>query len=291
MYPDLCDDPEGSGYPLTMTDVVTVTGPAGLWPISVSAAASFLPGALASSRLPIRLNFRTSLPMRGLAVAISFPWTRSVARQLVIAPDVAAHSTIAFPRRAFRSAAGRASRDTEVVGASELSCDLSSEVSGSTGVTDVPVEPPKPPVVPDGSGGPADAPGVAGAEGCETGPAPSTLVALTVNEYAIPFVRPETVHRSGPKLHVQVFPPGWAVTVYLQIGAPPSAAGAAHVTVTCRSPATTSGANGDCGTDGPSLTTSGRARITAVPNGPSPSWPKPPGPQQVVAPLPKTTHE
>ena len=46
----------------------------------------------------------------------------------------------------------------------------------------------------------------------EAAPCPATFVALTVNEYEVPLVRPETVQPSAPLVE-QVAPPGLAVAV------------------------------------------------------------------------------
>jgi hypothetical protein len=46
----------------------------------------------------------------------------------------------------------------------------------------------------------------------EAAPVPTPFVAVTVNEYVVPLVRPPTVQESAP-LVVQVAPPGEAVTV------------------------------------------------------------------------------
>lgn len=43
-----------------------------------------------------------------------------------------------------------------------------------------------------------------GADGDEAVPAPFAFVAVTVNVYESPFVRPTTLHVSGPLVHVQV---------------------------------------------------------------------------------------
>ena len=51
-----------------------------------------------------------------------------------------------------------------------------------------------------------------GALGAEAGPVPMTLVAVTVNVYVAPVVRPETVHVVAPVV-VQVNPPVLEVTV------------------------------------------------------------------------------
>ena len=48
-------------------------------------------------------------------------------------------------------------------------------------------------------------------EAAEASPVPTSLVAVTVNVYAVPLSRPVTV--TGPSLPVAVCPPGDAVTV------------------------------------------------------------------------------
>lgn len=50
-------------------------------------------------------------------------------------------------------------------------------------------------------------------------PSPTELEATMVNEYTVPFVRPTTVQEVMEL--VQVLPPGFAVTTYLVIVAPP----------------------------------------------------------------------
>ena len=60
-------------------------------------------------------------------------------------------------------------------------------------------------------------------------PVPAAFVAVTVNTYAVPLVRPVTVQERAPVV-VHVRPPGLAVTVYAVIAAPPFAAGAVHDT-------------------------------------------------------------
>jgi hypothetical protein len=60
-------------------------------------------------------------------------------------------------------------------------------------------------------GAPGAVAGVTALDGDEAGPAPAPLVAVTVNVYAVPFVKPETVN--GLAEPVAVAPPGEAVTV------------------------------------------------------------------------------
>src|SRR5665213_272194 len=68
-------------------------------------------------------------------------------------------------------------------------------------------------VTPVGAPGKVD--GVAGADGAEAGPVPMPLVAVTVNLYATPLVKPVTVQLVVvPLAVVQVWPP-LEVTVYL----------------------------------------------------------------------------
>lgn len=54
----------------------------------------------------------------------------------------------------------------------------------------------------------------------------------------MPFVNPITLQLNDPVVHVQVFPPGDEVTVYLVITAPPFESGADQDTVTEPFPAT-----------------------------------------------------
>jgi hypothetical protein len=55
--------------------------------------------------------------------------------------------------------------------------------------------------------------GVTGLDGSDAGPVPFALVAVTVNVYGVPFVRPVTVQLNGPDVQVQVRPPGDAVAL------------------------------------------------------------------------------
>ena len=55
------------------------------------------------------------------------------------------------------------------------------------------------------------------------------MVAVTVNVYAVPLVRPGTVTDVAPVV-VAVKPPGDAVTVYPVMGEPPLLAGVVHDT-------------------------------------------------------------
>ncbi len=76
---------------------------------------------------------------------------------------------------------------------------------------------------------------------------PTVLVAVTVNVYAVPLVRPLIVQESAPDDNPQVRPPGLVVTVYAVIVDPPLLTGALHDTTTCvlpLTPATLVGAPG-----------------------------------------------
>ena len=60
---------------------------------------------------------------------------------------------------------------------------------------------------PDGApgtvGGPAPS-GVTGADATDGAPVPTLFVARTVKVYGVPFVKPVTVHESGPDPHPHV---------------------------------------------------------------------------------------
>ena len=71
--------------------------------------------------------------------------------------------------------------------------------------------------------------GVALSLAVEESPPPALLVAVTVNVYAVPLVSPVTVQ--GELAQSCVMPPGFAVTVYLVMVAPPLLAGGVNVTV------------------------------------------------------------
>jgi hypothetical protein len=60
-------------------------------------------------------------------------------------------------------------------------------------------------------GAPGAAAGFAGADAVEAVPVPDALVAVTVNVYATPLVRPSTAHEVVEL--VQILPPGLEVTV------------------------------------------------------------------------------
>ncbi len=62
-------------------------------------------------------------------------------------------------------------------------------------------------------GGPGTVAGVTLLDGKEAGPVPTPFVAVTVNVYAVPFLRPFTVQESCPTVQPQVCPSGELVTV------------------------------------------------------------------------------
>ena len=78
-------------------------------------------------------------------------------------------------------------------------------------------------------GAPATVDGIALFDASEAEPVPATFVAVTVNVYEVPFVRPSTV-QNVPRVAVQENPPGFEVTVYEVINEPPLDAGAVHDT-------------------------------------------------------------
>jgi hypothetical protein len=61
-----------------------------------------------------------------------------------------------------------------------------------------------PGVAPTPVGAPGPVAGVTADEDVEALPSPTTLVAVTVNVYESPFVRPVTVQVSGPGVHPQI---------------------------------------------------------------------------------------
>ena len=71
--------------------------------------------------------------------------------------------------------------------------------------------------------------GVTGAVAGDATLSPPALVALTVNVYGLPLLRPVTMHEVSV-VAIQVFELGDEVTVYLVIGEPLSAGGS-HVTI------------------------------------------------------------
>src|SRR5882724_7620393 len=88
-----------------------------------------------------------------------------------------------------------------------------------------------PPVAVTFVGGSGTAAGVTGLDAAETGPVPIALVAVTVNVYAVPLLRPLSATLSVLPPTVVVTPPGDAVTAYDVMALPPFDAGAVHVTV------------------------------------------------------------
>ena len=73
--------------------------------------------------------------------------------------------------------------------------------------------------------------GVAAMDAADGAPVPAALVAVTVNVYVVPLMRPVTVTGEAPP--VAVTPPGLAVTVYPVIALPPVKAGGVNATVAC----------------------------------------------------------
>ncbi|MBK6602781.1 MAG: hypothetical protein IPG28_14835 [Betaproteobacteria bacterium] len=81
-------------------------------------------------------------------------------------------------------------------------------------------------------GAPGTVAGVTAADAADAGPVPTALVAVTVNVYAVPLVRPDTVIDVHGAVQLPVKLPGLDVAVYCVIALPPSLAGAAKPTVT-----------------------------------------------------------
>jgi hypothetical protein len=77
-------------------------------------------------------------------------------------------------------------------------------------------------------GAPGTVEGTTAAEADEAAPVPDAFVAVTVNVYEVPFVRPVTVHDVVAVVHVNE--PGEDVTVYELIEAPPLLTGEVHDT-------------------------------------------------------------
>src|ERR1019366_7560314 len=84
-------------------------------------------------------------------------------------------------------------------------------------------------------GAPGTVLGVTPALASEAVEGPTMLVALTVNLYAVPLVRPVTVALVAPVV-VAVRPPGEAVTVYLVTAEPPLLLGAVQDTAAAALP-------------------------------------------------------
>jgi len=81
---------------------------------------------------------------------------------------------------------------------------------------------------------PGAAAGTTTPDGTDVAPEPTSFTAATVNVYAVPFVRPVTVHDVVAVVHVN--PPGEDVTKYEVISLAPLEAGAFHATRTEESP-------------------------------------------------------
>src|SRR5215472_11007985 len=90
--------------------------------------------------------------------------------------------------------------------------------------------------------------GVTELEAADAAPDPAQLLAVTVNVYAVPFVRPPTVAFSAAPPTLADWPPGDAVTVYPLTAAPPFEDGALQLTVACPFPATADAPVGAPGT-------------------------------------------
>jgi uncharacterized protein (DUF983 family) len=111
-----------------------------------------------------------------------------------------------------------------------------------------------------------DACGVTLFDAADGAPVPVVLVALTVNVYAVPLVRPVTVQGVLP--HVAVMPPGALVAVYCVIGLPPVKAGGVKLTDACPEPGVAVPIVGAPGTTAPTAkvwVTCGAASYTPLP--------------------------
>jgi hypothetical protein len=85
-----------------------------------------------------------------------------------------------------------------------------------------------------GAGG-AGPTGTTATEASDAGPTPTAFLAVTVNEYAVPFARPVTVQDVPVAVHD--WSPGDAVTVYPVMADPPLLTGAVQDTDACALPA------------------------------------------------------
>jgi len=83
-------------------------------------------------------------------------------------------------------------------------------------------------VAPNEVGAPGTVDGTTADDAVEAEPVPDTFVAITVNVYDVPLVRPVTVHEVIAVVHVNE--PGAEITVYELIEAPPFETGAVHDT-------------------------------------------------------------
>lgn len=78
-------------------------------------------------------------------------------------------------------------------------------------------------------GAPATVDGIALFDASEAALVPAAFVAVTVNEYETPLMRPTTV-QNVPRVAAHENPPGFEVTVYAVINEPPVLVGAIHDT-------------------------------------------------------------
>ena len=109
------------------------------------------------------------------------------------------------------------------------------EITGAVAVGDDEEDEPPPPAEP-----PPEAGGAAGVTApliADTELVPMAFVAVTVNVYAVPFVRPVTVIGDAPPVAEK--PPTVEVTVYAVIEEPPSLLGDVNAMVACPSPPVT----------------------------------------------------
>ena len=86
-------------------------------------------------------------------------------------------------------------------------------------------------------GAPGTEAGPTGWLGSDAAPLPTELAAVTVKVYAVPLIRPATVHEVAPAGAAHVARPGLEVTVKPDIGSPPFDAGAAQKTRATELPA------------------------------------------------------
>jgi hypothetical protein len=115
-------------------------------------------------------------------------------------------------------------------------------------------------------GAPGTVRGVTLFDGAEGALTPAMFVAVTVNVYAVPLVRPVTV--MGDPAELALMPPGFDVAVYEVIDEPPSDAGGAKVTVACALPAVAVPMTGAPGTPGGAT---GVTLFDAAEGGPAPN--------------------
>jgi hypothetical protein len=95
--------------------------------------------------------------------------------------------------------------------------------------------------------------GVTSADGKDAAEVPPVFVALALNVYAVPFVKPVTSQDQGVTVTVHFLPYtttfDWYAVTVKDVGVPPGGGPAVTVTVTIPSPATPMGAGGFPGTD------------------------------------------